>query len=364
MDQGKFRKLNRVHVVFLVQNVMISYGLFSFPYMTSNLGNFSWVSPIILGILITIILYPMVKICERYPTDSLFVINEKVLSKPIGKGINLLIIVYGVLIVSNITTEYLRLVQVVSLPTKSLTMSALIFYIILLTIVLGGIKLIARFSTFSFFMTAWMVYFLLWPLSKGMWLSAFSNFTYSIDVWLTSFHQGAKGMLGFELILFYYPYIINKKKAYKDAVTGVWVAIFFYFAVTFSSVVYFSIWQLQNVRYPVLNFYKAVQFSFLDRIENFGLSLWVFLVLSTCAAYLWVAKRGLDALLSKNQNRNWHLYFLASLSLFFYLGPIPLWLQEFVFDHVLIYIAYAVLALPLFLLIVSYIRGLKGEKQC
>lgn len=362
MDKGKFRKLNRFHVVFLVQNVMVHYGLFAFPYFARGLGNTAWLIPVAFGILITFLLFPMVKLCEKFPSENLFQINEKLLSKPIGKVINLLIVGYGVLIVSNVSSQYLRLVQAISLNERTLTVPAIAFYIVLITFVLGGIKLIARFSIFSFFMTGWMVYFLVWPLSKGIWINAVSDLNFQMLDWTLSLHESVLAVLGFELILFYYPYIMNKKKAYKDAVIGVWIALFFFFAVTFASVVYFSVWQLENVIYPVLNIYKAVELSFLERIENFGLSLWVFLIFSTCSAYLWMAKRGLDSILSKNQNRNWHLYVLAALSLFLYLGPIPYQLQQYLFETVSVYFAYVLLLWPIFLLFVSFFRQPRREK--
>ena len=104
---------------------------------------------------------------------------------------------------------------------------------------------------------------------------------------------------GFELISFYFPYIINQKKAFKHASIGLWISIAYSpFSFTFVSVMFFSEWQLKNVLYPVLDLFKEVELSFLERVDVLGITMWVFLILSTTAAYLWVAKKGLDSIRS------------------------------------------------------------------
>ena len=54
-----------------------------------------------------------------------------------------------------------------------------------------------------------------------------------------------------------------------------------------------------------------------DNIENddiFGITLWVFLILSTVAAYLWCAKKGVETLVSKKSNV--YLYILVAIIFF------------------------------------------------
>lgn len=345
---------------------MVNYGMYTFPNLLSDLGNSAWLQPFAFGVLGSLILWVMIKLCERFPTDQLFIINEKVLSKPIGKVINSFIVIYGLMMVTNIASNYLRLVQVLALEHITLYGAGLSFYVVIATIVQGGIKLIARFCMISFFMTVWMVFLLYYPMSKGVWITAFSHLNFQASNWLITFHRSMIAFLGFELVMFIYPYIINKKKAYRDAMLGFWVSIFFYFIVAFSGVVYFSPWQIDHLLYPVFNFFKAVEFSFLERIEILGLSMWIFLILNSCAAFLWLSTRGLDSILSKNKHRSWHLYFLVIVSLFLFLGPIPIAIQELILTKIPVFIAYGIFVWPLFLLFVSTVRKQgkrKNQKQ-
>lgn len=59
---------------------------------------------------------------------------------------------------------------------------------------------------------------------------------------------------------------------------------------------YYSEWQLKNVEFSVLNLFKAGEFTFIERIDIIGITLWVFLILTSMTAYVWCAKQGAHAL--------------------------------------------------------------------
>ncbi|WP_216829312.1 GerAB/ArcD/ProY family transporter [Alkalihalobacterium elongatum] len=360
MDTGKFKKLNAYHVVFLTQNTMVGVSLFSLPNDMSQAGYNLWLLPIILGLLSNLALIPIIYLCKQYPNDTLFKINEKLLGSLFGKVLNFFVFSYAVIALASVSQRYLRLVQTVTLPEYTITWIAIVFFAVLICIVMGGIKSIARFCMFSFFFTAWLIYYLKWALQSGNWLHAVPTFEVSGLAWLHALHNGAPAMFGFGLILFYYPYIINQEKAFLHVSIGIWIAVFFYFAVSLASVVYFSSWQLSNLLFPVLNLFQAVQLAFLERIETFGTSLWTFLALSTASAYLWVGKKGIDSLLSNHKNRTWHLYICAVVGLILFNGPIPFYLQIKIFEKWLVYYGYGIHILPVVLLI---LHSFKKDKE-
>ncbi len=339
---------------------MVGVGLFTLPKDLSHVGYNQWLVPICLGILANITLIPVVLLCKRYPEDSLFRITEKLLGKFFGKIVNAILLLYGVVQVASITQAYLRLVQTFTLPQFTLLEPSILLYGVLISIVLGGIKSVARFCIIGFFFTMWMIYYTKWAFQSGQWLHVIPTFEVSGESWVLALHDGARSMFGYGLILFYYPYIINKRKAYLHTTIGIWIVVLIYVIVCIACVVYFSPWQLQNLKYPILNLFQAVQLPFVERIENFGTSLWVYLILSTGSAYLWVAKRGMDALLSKHKNRTWHLIVVAFLSWLLIFGPIPIHFHLKLFDEWSVYYGYGLLVLPLFLLAVHAVRHRKG----
>jgi len=363
MDTGNFKKLNRFHVVFLAQNIMIGIGLFTLPNDISSVGYNQWLIPIILGVLANLTLIPIIVLCKKFPDDSLFKMNEKILGKIFGKGMNIILLLYGLVGAATVSRAYVRIVQSIVLPGFTITAVSISLYFVMGCIVLGGIKSVARFCIFSFFATGWMIFFLQWPLQSGNWIHIIPTFEVGVKDWFMALFQGSVSMFGYGLILFYFPYIQNQKKAFLHTSIGIWIAVLYYVLVSFSSVIYFSPWQINNLLYPILNLFQSIQLAFVERIENFGITLWVILVLSTTSAYLWVAKKGLDAVINNHKNRPWHIYVVGMGSWFLFVGPMPTYIQELIFDEWNVFYGYGLLVYPIILLIIHRVRKLLADKK-
>lgn len=360
MDRGKITSLNPYHVIGLVVNTIIGVNLLTLSNALSRMGYNQWWFPFVLGIIVTLSLLPIVTICKRYPDDSLFVINVKLLGKFLGQFFNLIIIVYAILSVTSVNSDYVRLVQTSMVNNETITLPLLGLVLVMLYITNCGIKLIARFCIISFFFTIWMFYYLQWGFQKGGVMHIFPLFNTNLADMLDALNRSYASMFGYEVILFYYPYIKQKEKAFRHAAIGIWICVTVYVLILLTSVAYFSEWEIANLVYPILNLFKAVELSFLERVENLGIGLWVFLVLSTCTTYLWVARRGIEEMVG-NQ-RLWHLLFPAAVSYFLIRSWIPLEYQEFLFHKVTLWLGYGLVLWPLFLLLLHAIRFGNGGK--
>lgn len=358
MDQAKIENLNPYHVIGLVLNTCIGVNLLMLSHSVSAMGYNQWWLPFLLGALVTLTLLPMNALCSRYPDDSLYVINEKLLGKWLGRLVNILVIAYATLNVAAANSGYVRLAQTSMLSNETVTMPLLGLSLVMLYITNGGIKLVARFCLLSFFFTGWMVYLLQWGYIKGGIMHIFPLFNTTFSDVLHALHQSSASMFGYELLLFYYPFIQKKSRALRDALIGVWLVVAFYVVILLTSVAYFSVWEMEHLIYPILNLFKAVELSFLERMENLGVGLWVFLVLSTSTAYLWVARRGLEEWSGKR--KWWHLLLPATIAYFMIRGPLPLQFQQFLFDKVNVYMGYTVILWPVFLLLVHAVRSRSG----
>ncbi|RNB91980.1 spore gernimation protein [Brevibacillus fluminis] len=360
MDKGNFPKLQSYHVIFLVQNVITGEGLLRLPHTLSPTGYNEWWVLFILGILAQITLFPMYWLGLQYPRHNLFQINEILLGRWLGKFVTIIFILYGILTVSATSQSYLRLVGAITLPDIAPFFPLFCLYGVMLYIAGGGIKLIARFCILAFFFTFWMLYFLLWPMSAGGASHMFPLFTAKPAEIQKAVNDSYFSMFGYELLLIYFPYIVNQKKALKHASIGIWMVILSYEIVTFVSIMYFSEWQLANVIYPVLSLFKSVKLSFIERVENLGVALWVFLILSTTAGYLWMSKLGVDFVFSKK--RGAHLYICAVVS-FSIILVLPLGKMETtIYRDWTQYGGYFMILFPLILLAVHAIRK-RGIKK-
>ncbi len=359
MDKGQLRKLNAYHVLFLVQNTMIGVNLLTLPHNMSEAGYDQWWIPLLMGVIAQVTLLPMVWLCRRYPDDTLFTMNEKLLGKWLGWACNVILLLYALLNVAAVSEGYIRLVQATTLANQTITLPLIVLLLVMLYITLGGIKSIARFCIIGFIFTGWMIYFLQWGFQKGHMSHLFPLFDLSLPQVLTATNEAYAAMMGYELILFWFPYVMKREKALLHASLGIWMAFLFYFLVTLASVAYFSEWQMAHIAYPVLNLFKAVELSFLERIENLGIGLWVFLILSTGAPYLWVSKKGFDYVTGKK--RPFHLYLAAILVFVTIRGPFTFETQKTMYDTVAVYLGYAVILWPNFLLLIHWIRKGRGR---
>ena len=358
MDKNKLKVLNSYHVVFLVQNVIVGTVVLSLPNQLSSMGYSQWWMPLLFGVIANIALIPMIWIGLKYRDDNLFVIHEKLLGKWLGKSINVVLLIYFIIVIAAVCANYFQLIQVSALIDRPITGPLIMFLLLLIYIVSGEIKSIARFCIIAFFLTAGSVYFLKWAIVAGDIRHMMPFFNFNRHEFYTATTKGLQAVGGFELISFYFPYIINQKKALKHASLGIWISVLFTFVFTFVSVMYFSEWQLKNLLYPVLGVFKEVELSFLDRIDVLAMTIWVFLILSTTAAYLWVAKRGLDSIRSTSKKA--HLYIIAAFVYVVVQFPFMEEFQKLLFERVF-YVMYALFIWPVVLCIIHVLKQKKNE---
>lgn len=358
MDMNKAKVLNRYHVIFLIQNVIVGTSVLSLPNRLSAMGYSQWWMPLLFGVVANLLLIPIIWLGLQYKDDTLFDIHEKLFGKWIGKVINTMLLLYFIVIISAVCSSYIELVQVVALTNRKITAPLLIFICMVVYIASGGIKSIARFCMISFFLTLWFIYFLKWGVMDGNISHTLPLLNFTKEEFFTASKKGLMAIGGFELISFYFPYIINQKKALKHASIGLWISIGFTFCFSLVSVMFFSQWQLKNVLYPVLNLFKEVELSFLERIDVLGITMWVFLILSTVAAYLWVAKQGLDSI--RSTSKKIHLYIIAVVVFIVVKFPYMEEFQKLIFERVF-YLMYAMFLWPILLCILHILRPKKSE---
>ncbi|QDQ02159.1 GerAB/ArcD/ProY family transporter [Lysinibacillus fusiformis] len=356
MSTNNQKVLNGYHVVFLVQSVMIGTGILSLPQKVSSLGYSQAFMPLLFGVIASLTLWPMIWINGKYPNANLFRINEILLGKWLGKIINFFFVLQFIVFCAGIISNYMHLIQSTALQEQTITLPVFCFLLLLVYIVSGDIKSIARFCMLTIFIMIGMVFFTSWAFEKGEMSHFLPLFNFTGAEFYDAMKRGYLSILGYELIMFYYPYIVQQKKAFKHSLIGIWISILFCFITTAISVMYYSEWQLKNIEFSVLNLFKAGEFSFVERIDIIGITLWVFLILSTVATYLWCAKKGVDSLISKNSKV--YLYILAIIIFFVVKMPFSRNFQDKLFIGSN-YVAYMMIIWPIFLSIVYLLRKKK-----
>ncbi len=354
----KDKILNKYHVIFLVQSSMVGVGLLTLPQQLSALETSQVFAPLLFGLIATVILWMIIWLLRKFPNDNIFQINEKLLGKFIGKIVNIYIVVEYLFLIAGIINHYLHLIQSTALPLQTTTAPVIVLLLLLIYIVNGGVLTIARFCILTFFLTTPMVYFLSWGLQQGDLRHLLPLFNFTGQELYLALKNGFISLLGFELMMFYFPNIKHQKKAFQHGAIGIWISTLITFATTTTSVVYNSPWQLKHVEFPVLNLFKAGGFSFVERIDIFGITLWVFLILSTVTLYFWSAKKGMECLFSKRQT---FYYYLMIIIIFCIIKlPFKRGMQEQIFG-ITDLLSYTIVIWPVFLCLIYLLR--KGGMQ-
>lgn len=309
MGSIKLKQLSRIHVIFLTQSAMIGTGILSLPQKMSGMGYSQWFMPIVFGFSATLTLLPMIWLCSKFPKNNIFQMNEIILGKMIGKFISLLIIIQFIISSTGIISDYMHLIQSTALPEQTITLPVICFLLLVIYIVNSGILSISKFCIMTFFVTVWLFPFLVWAFEKGeiSHLLPLNNFT--SKEFYEAFKGGFFSILGYELILIYFPYIIDQKKAFFHSLIGIWISILLCLVTTFICSIYYSEWQLKNIEYSVLNLFKAGEISFIERLDIFGITLWVFHILTTVIVYIWSAQQGIVTL--KKYKKKYLLYVIV-----------------------------------------------------
>ena len=356
MDVTKKKILNGYHVIFLVQNSLVGMGLLSINNSLSPLGYSQWWVPLLFGVIANLTLIPMIWLGLQFKDDDLFTIHEKLLGKLVGKSLNFVLLLYAIVLFAAVLESYLELIQISILPERTKTGHLILFVLMTVFIVRGGIKSLARFCILTFFLTGWMVYFLRWGFEDGEIQHLLPLFNFTGKEFWDATKGGFNSLVGYELIMIFFPYIRQPDKAFKHATMGIWISVFFYFTVAITAVMYFTEWQLEHIQFPVLKLFQAVDLSFVERIDKLGVSLWVFLILTTAGAYLWMAKKGVDSL--RDKNSQYHIYAVAILTYIVINLPVSQTVRNTFYEKAF-YFSYGLILWPILLCLVHLIRKKK-----
>jgi hypothetical protein len=116
-------------------------------------------------------------------------------------------------------------------------------------------------------------------------------------------------MLGFEIIMFVYPFVKEKQKAMFFVQMGNLVTTIIFTFATLISIVFFASNSLEKTIWPVLSMFKIVRLPNLERFEFIAVSFWMLIILPNMCFYLWAASKGFSRILRRKQK--WGVWIIA-----------------------------------------------------
>lgn len=284
-------KVDPFLVFYLIHTAQVGVGVLGFQRtILKTVGFDAWMTVLLTGILLHPIIWMMYRILKNGNGD-LIDIHHDLFGKWIGKVSSVFVLIYFLLASTTILRTYIEVIQVWMFPHISTWIFTLVFIILIYYVVSGGFKTVTGISFLAFLMTIPMFYFLVYPLE----FANFGNLLPVMRVEVTDLVISVKDMvislLGLELLLLYYPFIKHGEKSQKWAHYGLLFTTIIYLAITVISFSFYSEEQLSKTIWPTLSLFKVAEMPFVERVEYFGVSLWLFMILPNVVLYVWAGSR-------------------------------------------------------------------------
>lgn len=285
------RKISPFLVFFLVHANQAGVGVLGFQrVITKDAGYDAWISVIIVSFFIHLIMWMILKMVFTVNGDFLS-IHEFIFGKWLSKILGTILIVYLCLTAVAVLRNYIEIVQVWMFPRLQTFWFALVFLILVIYIVSGGLRAITGIAFFSVILPLYILFIFFFTIPY----SDFTNILPILDHSLTDLLKGAHAMsftmTGFEALLFFYPFVKEPKKAKKWAHLGIVLTIATHLYLAIITFAFFPEAQIQKNIWPTLTMWKIVEMPFVERFEYIGIANWCLIVLPNVCIPLWAASR-------------------------------------------------------------------------
>jgi spore germination protein (amino acid permease) len=296
-------KISHFLVFYLLSSMQIGIGVLGFQRIIAlTAGYDAWISVILAGLSIHIILWMMYKIAETTNGD-LIDTHIYLLGKVVGKAISFLFIFYFILLAMAVLRTYIEIIQVWMFPDLKTFWYALGYLLVVIYIIYGGFRTVTGIAFFCTILPSYLMFTFAYTIP----FSNFENLLPIYDHKLSEIILASRDMsltyLGYETLLFYYPYIKNPEKSKKWAHLAILTTTIIYTILTIITFAYFSEGQLEKTVWATLSMWKIVQMPFVERFEYIGIANWNLIILPNLCIAIWCASRILKQTLHVKQSK-------------------------------------------------------------
>ncbi|MBM7702228.1 GerAB/ArcD/ProY family transporter [Metabacillus iocasae] len=276
---------------YLVHAGQVGVGILGYQrYIIRGAGHDAWISTIISGISISILIWMCFHFLKRENTDVTH-IHKMYFGKFLGSIFNLTLAVYFFIFALTVYRNYIEVLQVWMFPQISTWFMSCLFLPLIYYILTGGFRIITGIAFFGLILPLPLILSLIFPIQYGQ----VENLLPILDHGARDLFESCKIVtfeyLGFEALLVYYPFIKNGHSNQKWAHYGVMFSTFMYTIVAVISFMYFSQGQLSQSIWSTLTMAKIIEIPFIQRFEYVVISLWLLVVLPVITINAWCTVR-------------------------------------------------------------------------
>jgi spore germination protein AB len=276
-------------VLYLIMSMQIGIGVLGYQrIIAESAGYDAWISVLGAGLSIHIIIWMIYKICGTVEGD-IVTANAYVFGKKIGNLISTLFIVYLIIFALAVLRTFIEVIQVWMFPELKIFWFSLVFLLLSVYIVFGGFRTVTGIAFFCIVLPSYLLLTFSFALKFADFRNLFPVFDHSVKDLVTSAYKMSLTYIGFEIPIFFYPFIKDAPKSQKWAHLGVFLTTIIYTILAIITFSYFSEAQLAKSIWATLEMWKIVSMPFVERFEYIGIANWNLIVLPNICISLWAS---------------------------------------------------------------------------
>ncbi|MCM3626805.1 spore germination protein [Paenibacillus glycanilyticus] len=312
-------------IIFPLYVGMVGVGILTYQRrVMEHAGYNSWVSLIITGLSMHLLLWMLYKILSSIEDSrDIVAINHKLFGKWLGNLINLAIVLYFVLGAFVKFKVYVEMIQVWLFPSMNFLPVSIVILLIVYYAVSGGLRSVTGIAVWATMISCLSIVpqvSLTFPYLHPMNLLPLFNHS-ATDILLSSKDMGFE-YLGFETLLFIYPFVKTPEKSQKWAHLIMILVTLLYLMILILAFMFFTEEQLLHTIWPTLNMIGIFEVPLLQRLEYMAVSLWFIKIIAGISIFIWAACRGMKLA----------FHFRPRISLIVFLAAITV-SSYFIIDH-------------------------------
>lgn len=243
---------NAFMLVFIIHAIQVGVGLAGLPrvvYLEAK--HDAWISVFLAGMITSIVLVFMIQMLKQYDSADLYGIHIDIFGKWAGNSLSFIYMIYMASTFFIILMNYVEIVQVWIFPTLPTWQLSLVLILLVIYAVYGGIRVVVGVAFLSVVGTIWLAVVLFVPLQFGDFTHVFPILNANAKQLFKGAQSTTLSMLGFELILFVYPFVKEKQKAMFFVQLGNLLTTITFTLATLISIVFFASNSLEKTIWPL-----------------------------------------------------------------------------------------------------------------
>ena len=335
-------------------------GVITLPtVMAKEVGHDGWISLLISGVIAVILSVLFAVLLKKYSNKGIYDINKLIFGKIIGNVLNFLLVLYLLLAAMRgvrVFTLFLRLTVLPLSPPSAVSPFVMLPSVYL---VWQGLKYVCRFKyiTVLSYIVALLFMALFIGQLRGSFLMPIGEA--GINQILSSIKTSLPAFIGLELIVFLFPEIVNKKKAFRWHLLAIILSTLFFIIVVATSTSLFGENFLKVQTIPLFNMSRSYNAPIIERVDIYIISLWFVVMGCSMRAYMFTAFYSLQKVFKLKKTKVLLIIYFTFLVLF---SRLPRDINEaFMFLNVTNYIGIGVSVFFILCLCLSFVRK-KGVK--